>query len=353
LRNIEKLLAKCGLPRPMNLRSDDESGWMVPFALQATEICAAAGASFVILESPDMQAVAVQDEADVVGVYAGMFWMLCRLASLVAGSGVFPAMKGDVEPSWAPEIERSLRTPRELLEEKRPFDWAMESIGWQRAGERQILFYAVLALSFRFVVLHEVGHIANDHGARRMRSGTDALLVDRPGPQLLDPEEAVRSQARELIADGFAFQHTIKTFNNELAGGSHLELAQIVRERLAPDAPALISFALSVIFLYFRLSDRSDWQSVPINRLSHPPAPFRMKALLALLVETKPLGIDEATAAAIISGTMVSGDALMSVMLNIFPQPDWIKQISTSAHDRHFGQLYNEFPNWSGRLPRN
>ncbi len=348
--NIEELLSRCDLPRPMDVRPDDPSGWMVPFAIQAQEICAAAGATFVFLESEDMQAVAVQDERDVVGVYAGMFWMLCRLAALVARSGVIPAMKGEVEPSWTPEVERSLRTPRQLLEEKRPFNWAMESIGWKQAGERQILFYAVLALSFRFVVLHEVGHIANDHGHRRMRSGSGALLVDRPGPRLLDREEAVQSQARELIADGFAFQHTIVSFNNELSNGSHLELAQIVRERLTPDAPALINFVLSVVYLYFRLSDRSDWRSAPIDRLSHPPAPFRMKALLALLVETKPLGIDETTAATIISGTIPSGDALMSVMLDIFPQPEWIKQISTPAHDRHFGQIYKQFPNWWGRL---
>lgn len=350
--DIEELFRQGRLPRPMVVRPDDPSGWMVPFAIQAQEICAAAGASFVFLEGADMQAVAIQDQKNnVVGVYAGMFWMLCRLASLVAASGVFPAMKGVAEPIWTPELERSLQTPRDLLNEKQPFNWAIESIGWKEAGERQILFYVVLALSFRFVVLHEVGHIVNDHGRRRARSGTAPLLVDRPGPRLLEPKEAVQSQAREIIADGFAFQHTIKNFDNELSNGSHLELAQIVRERLAPDAPGLIGFALSVVFLYFRLSDLSDWQSAPINRLSHPPAPFRMKALFAVLVETKPLGIDEATAAALIKRTMAGGDALASVMFEIFPQREWIKQISTPAYDRHFGQIYKEFPNWLGRLP--
>lgn len=161
----------------------------------------------------------------------------------------------------------------------------------------------------------------------------------------------MRSQAREIIADGFACLHTIDTFNNELTIGGNHEMAQIIRERLAPNTPALIGFVLSVIFLYFRLSDRSDWQSLPVERLSHPPAPFRMKALFALLYEAKPLGIDEKTATSIISETMVSGDALMSVVLNTFPQPDWIMQISTSAHDRHFERIYEQCPNWSGRLP--
>jgi hypothetical protein len=334
----------------MDVGPEDQSGWMVPFAIQAQEMCEAGGATFVFLESADMQAVAVQDERDVVGVYAGMFWMLCRLASLVASSGVFPAMKGQIEPAWIPELERSSRTPRELLEERRPFNWALESIGWKQDPDRQILFYTVLSLLFRFVVFHEIGHIVNDHGRRRRRTGRDALLIDRPNPLLLDPNEALSSQAREVIADGFALTHTIKTFSQEMSSGSHLALAQIVRERLAPNASASIRFVLSVVYLYFRLSDRSDWQSVPIDRLSHPPAPFRMKALLALLVDLKPLGINESTAASIISQTMLSGDALMSVMLSIFPQPDWIKQISTPAHDRHFGQMYERFPDWTGRL---
>lgn len=350
---IEELLSKYRQPRLMVVRPDDQSGWMRPFEMQAQHLCGIIGTDFVFLESPVMQAVAIQDERSVVGVYAGMFWMLCRLASVVAGSGVFPAMKGDVEPEWKPEIRRSLKTPRELLEETVPFDWTMESIGWKQAGERQILFYAVLALSFRFVVLHEAGHIVNDHQLRRKVHGTDALLVDRPSPRLLNPEEGVRSQAREIIADGFAFLHTIDTFNNEQTNGGHLEMAQIIRERLTPDAPALIRFALSIIFLYFRLSDRSDWQSLPIERLSHPPAPFRMKALFALLHEAKPLGIDEATANTIILETMASGDALMSVVLNTFPQPYWIKQISTPAHDRHFERIYEHCPNWAGRLPTN
>jgi hypothetical protein len=76
-----------------------------------------------------------------------------------------------------------------------------------------------------------------------------------------------------------------------------------------------------------------------------------MKALLALLVETKPLEINKATAESIIRGTIASGDALMSTMLDIFPQPDWMRQISAPAHDRHFRQIYEHFHDWSGRLP--
>ena len=107
----------------------------------------------------------------------------------------FCRYQGVSESTWNPDLERSERAPRDLLNEKKPFDWQLESIGWKEAGERQILFHVVLSLCFRFVVLHEVGHIENDHGRRRVRTGDNLLLVDRPSPGLLQPEEASELKA--------------------------------------------------------------------------------------------------------------------------------------------------------------
>lgn len=348
--NIEEILQKYDLPHSMAVRHNDPSGWMTPFAVEAQGICSASQASFVFLESQKMQAVAVQDSLNLVGVYAGMFWILCRLASSVAAGGIFPTLQGVSEPTWKPDLERSLRTPRDLLDEGQPFDWELEKIGWSEAGERQILFHVVLSLCFRFVVLHEVGHIENDHSRRRQHTRNNLLLVDRPNPRLIQPSEAYESQARELIADGFAFQHLVRIFDNQLTQFSDLEYSRIIREHLVADAPSLIRFTLCIIFLYFRLSDRSDWHTTPLNRLSHPPAPFRMKALFALLIEAKPFGINEEQAGEIISETIVLGDALASVVFDVYPQPDWIKRISTPDHDCHFNKIYEQFGNWSGRL---
>lgn len=347
---IEAVLEKLELPRKMEVRPDDATGWMFPFAVEAEQICAAAGVDFVFLESPVMQAVAVQDDCDIVGVNAGMFWMLCRLAALVARSGVFPAMKGEAQPSWEPEPARSLRTPRELLDETVPFDWQLESIGWKGDPDRQILFYAVLSVSFRFVVLHELGHLMNDHGRRKAKWNPQPLLVDRPGPRLVESQEALRSQAREIVADGYAFLKTVDLFHQSLECADTQEVARIIRERLAPDAAALIRFVLSILFLYFRILDRSDWMRLPIDRLTHPPAPFRMKAIFGLLIDNRPLGIDKDTAIAIILQAKEAGDALMSVMLDIYPEPHWLGQISTLENDRHYERIYTECFNWFGRL---
>lgn len=336
----------------MTVRADDQSGWLTPFAEEAQAICQANGASFVVLENRSINAVAIQDEVEIVGMYVGMFWMLCRIAAVAAERGVFPAMKGENKPVWAPELIRSVKTPRTLLKEGDPFVWAIEGVGWRDAPERQMLFYLVLKILFNFIVFHEVGHLRNDHGRRKKSILSSPFLMDHRSPPLIDPEKAIPSQAREIIADGFAFQNTFATLKSMLSDGDELELIKIYKKRLFTSEVEEVTFVLTIINLYFRISDRSDWHSQPIDRLSHPPAPFRMKAILALLIEDKNLGIDESTLLNSIRGAVMSSDALMSVMLDIYPNPNWLREIETPAHDRHFKRLYEEFPRWRGRLMR-
>lgn len=347
---IDKILKKYGQPQVMTVRPDDQSGWLVPFAEEAEAICRANGATFVVLESTSMNAFAIQDEIEIVGMYAGMFWILCRVAAVAAESGVFPAMKGEVEPIWAPCSMRSIQTPRFLLQEADPFVWAIESAGWRDAPERQMLFYLVLKLLFRFVVFHEIGHLRNDHGRRRQSTISSALLMDRRAPPLIDPEKAIPSQAREIIADGYAFQNTFTTLKMMLLEGDEFELIQTYKKRLFNSENDTITFVLTIIYLYFRISDRSDWNSQPIDRLSHPPAPFRMKAILALLIEDESFGVDERILINVIQSAVMGGDALISVMLNVHPNPNWMKDIDTPAYNRYYEKLFDEFPHWSGRL---
>lgn len=349
---IDQILKKYKLPRSMAVRPDDNTGWLVPFAMDAEAMCGpnavASGAQFAFIEGYEMQAVAIQDEnGEIFGMYAGMFWMLCRLASSIAGSGIFPAMEGGEEPSWAPDLTKSLRTPRELLDEKTPFDWQLEAAGWKQHPQRQMLFYVVLSILVRFVLLHEVGHLHHDHGRRRPAS---AMVVDQVAPSLLEPSEAIPSQAREILADTFALSALVKILDRELSEKAGLEMTKIIREKLMPDQAALVQFVITVVYLYFRLSDRSDWEALPIDRLSHPPAPFRMKALFAALLEDPPLDLTEREAAKAVQAASYAGDAVMSVVLGIFPKPFWFETISGPDHDRHFVRIYEEFPNWYGPI---
>lgn len=344
---VDSVLEKRGLKRIHDVRVDDQSAFMFPFNEEGRSICSKYNSDiyFVFIESLEMQAVSIDDEVKICGMYAGMFWMLCRLASVIAGGGVFPAMLGGEEPSWSPDELKLKMTPREILEEGRSFDWDFESVVWKGYPERQMLFYIVLGLLFRFVVFHEIGHLYNKHCDKR-RAGAIRMLVDSIGPKIIDPKDAIPSQARELVSDHFAMIRTIELLNQELALKADLNMTKILRERLMPDRSSLVRFALTIICLYFRLSDRSDWQQCAVNTLSHPPAPFRMKALFSALIENPTLGLTEQEASDVIRGVTVQADVVMSVVLNIQPNPHWFDAISTPQHDSHFSTLCREYTKW-------
>jgi hypothetical protein len=115
---INRILSKREISSVMTIRPDDQSGFILPFHVEATEICKQFSALFVFVEKESMQAYAIQDEGiNIVAINAGMFWMLCRIASKVANSGVFPAMAGKDQAQWNPDIDKSIKIPRMLLQE--------------------------------------------------------------------------------------------------------------------------------------------------------------------------------------------------------------------------------------------
>jgi len=351
--DINRILYRNNVSTAMTVRTDDPTGWLVPFCSEARAFCEQSEAHFAFVESVEMQAVAIQDEGvDVVAMYAGMFWVICRLAAAVANSGVFPTMAGEKEPAWKPDPVKTSQVPRKLLQEGTQFDWELESAGWKDHPERQILFYAALSILFRFVLFHEIGHLRNDHGRRRKARSLSPVQVDAVNSFARQCEEAIPSQAREIIADSFALKMTLEVLDREMSLKADLEMTRILRDKLMPDQEALVRFVLIVVYVFFRISGGSNWHEIPLDRLSHPPAPFRMKALMAALLEHRHLGISEEAAERSVREASAVGEAVMSVVLGIYPDPYWFQRISTPEYDAHFECLFQELPHWSGRLSR-
>lgn len=318
-------------------------------------MCRAGNADFVVLEGSTMQAFAAQDESDFVAMYAGMFWMLSRLAARVAASGAFSIMEGASDGIWTPDVSGSFQAPRELLEEGTAFDWELESAGWRDAPERVSLFYFTLDVLFKFVVFHELGHLHNDHGRRRTAAANQSVTnpivaIDRRGPPLVDRSEAIPSQAREIIADCTGLEMTLRTFANEWDINEDDDLTLVFREKLLLDKTSLVSFVLTIVNLYFRLSDRSDWQETPLDRLSHPPAPFRMKALIAYVWDCLPLGIDRTIAQNAVHKAREDGDAIKSLMPELSSAADSMLSVDTPEHTLHYQAIFDESVRWTGPL---
>ncbi|MGO6742105.1 hypothetical protein [Rhizobium ruizarguesonis] len=353
MKTISDILRSWKLPPPLKIRFDDPTGFLFPFHEEGMDICRAVPrpreCSFTFIESTGMQAVAVQDEIDIVGVYAGMFWMLCRLASSAATSGVFPAMVGGKEPEWKPDVNRSLRLPRDLLDEGKQFNWEAESATWKEYPERQMLFLVILNVLFRFVVNHEVGHIWNDHGRRRLGKAA-SLCIDSVEPSQITVDDPIAAQAREIIADSFAFKRTIEVLDRELELTAELKMTKIVREKLLPNRDEIASFVLIIVFLYFRVSDLSNWRGQARDTLTHPPAPFRAHALAAALLEHRHLGISEKSAGLAIQKASLGSAALMTVILGIYPDLHWLENVSGTQDKDHFQRIFEEIPNWHGPL---
>lgn len=352
--DISSFLLSKRQPQIMEDFSHDRSRYLSDFAERARKICRAENSDFVILQHSAMQAFAAQGPTNFVAMYAGMFWMLSRLAASVAASAAFPELEGALSEPHTPDPERSLRAPRELLNEATPFDWNLESVGWGTEPERVILFYFTLDILFKFVVFHELGHLHNDHGRRRGAVCNPAevgeiVAVDELGPLLLDDNQGVQSHAREIIADCTGLEMTIRTFSGEWELNKDDELNEVFR-KVIYDEISLIIFILTIINLYFRLSDRRSWNDKPLTSLSHPPAPMRMNILYAYIVENWPLGIDATAAKSANQGAHEQADHIMSLALNVFRAPDWAQRAQTPEWSAHYRLIHEESKNWTGPL---
>lgn len=350
MAEIGDILVAHRLPPRLDYRSMPLNPWFALCEQEGIGLSAhglsPARVQFCFYESAGIQAVAIQEPGNLAAMSAGMFSMLCRLSATITSKGIMPSMGRTLGPNWQPDISNSILPVRDLLDPTVPFDWLVESAGWVDDPERSTLFYFLLSTMFRFVVVHELGHIAYDHPRRRRVQSAASMFADGDIQTLLTPTEALPSQAREAAADAFAFRRLLEILDRELLIKKDHTVAKIVRAYLAPDNIALASYALTALYLYFRMSDRADWIAVPLDTLSHPPAPFRLKLLCAHLIENSFLGVREPDALAAVRKAVISGDAIMSVALNSFPNPQWFEALESKAFDDHFAVLSQEVPQW-------
>ena len=348
---IAEICAKYRLPYPMTVPVRDPSAFMFPMGLQAQDLCQLYGARFVFLESPTINAVALQDtDFQMVGVHAGMFWMLSRIAARVVRSGAFVNVGRKPEPVWNPGYGRTSVGPRALLDDMKPFDWQAENADIADDPDRTILFLLILRTLFFFVVLHEIGHLSNDHGLRRKSGTTRPLMIDGASATKGNNGHGTASHAREMIADGFAFLATIRLTHQAATDARKDKVLHDWHQKIMPTNADLTRVVLLIVDLYFRMTDQFYNSDHQLLDRTHPPAPFRLKGVLATVLENPPLGTTEAEIAKILNGIVGLGDAVASIALDIFPNPDWLTSISTRSFDSHFQAIYSAVPDWWGKI---
>lgn len=296
---------------------------------------------FCFSADPRVQAYAIYDDQAII-LSAGMFDLLCKLTASMVSSGLYPAVGTPSVAAWNPDINNNLLSVRGLLAGG-IFNWN-DAPSWSCDPDRMELFFQLLRTMLRFVVLHEIGHLWHRHGERHQAG--HRLEVDSGAPKLLSPKQAMESQARELIADQFALRLLLRGQHGEIQENLADKSANNLRHTILASPSAEIAFSLLAIYCYFYAVDRQDWSATDVHLYSHPPAPFRLKALIADLLEFGALGIPPQECEDVISDAYLAANASIAMTFCRFPDLNWMTSMSDQNLSEHFANLHKQIPNW-------
>lgn len=268
--------------------------------------------------------------------------MMCRLCAAVVSSGMFVNF-GEATIAWKPEEETTKPVAHALRNDF--FDWVGGYYPWRDDPERLQLFVFLLTEVHRFVLLHEAAHILHQHG-RSEPGNVLGTVVDGGVP--LEPDEATAADkmARELVADAEAFHLHFRLLDARFAAPDD-EMAKLLHEKLVSSPRERLRMTLVAAFMVFQLLDYREWSIETARRRSHPPAPFRMKAIYATASELKHPDlsrdvIDDEIIAARLLGTMV-----VDIALDRLPQLGWMRQVDGAEFDLMFARIYEDMHKWA------
>lgn len=338
--NIVEALSKAGLDIQMDVQNTPNE-WYRHAEFEAKQLCAEFKPAlyFTFNCNPELQAYAIH-KTNLVVVTAGLFDFLCRLADRIVSKGLFSEIGQPTKQTWMPDPERSAKTARELIRGK-PFD--SDSATWKGDAERESLFFYLLLTMFRFVVLHEIGHLLHRHGERR--GGVAATMdIDTVQPLLLAEETALDAQARELVADKFAMDALQIILEAEIERIENTPFTSNLGKKLLDSQQKRLQFLLQAVFVYFSAIDRLPGGSAEKAILmSHPPAAFRLVTIAATAAEKHQ---DEMDHNNLLAATII-GDSLIAVALDRKPDPDWLIHMQNPLFKKHYKKLYARVPYWT------
>lgn len=285
----------------------------------------------------------------VVVMSAQMFNMLCLVAECVVAKRAFPHVGNVPEGSWTPDPENSFRVIRQDLG-RRTFSWSEASTSeWVRNPTRMNLFFYVLLVLARFVVLHELGHIWHEHGARN--ESLNSFEVDEMGGPTgaLTQDKALASQARELVADDFALNSLLEIQEHELTLKADTDFVKTLVPQLLKTRQQRYDFLLQMIHLYFTVMDRPDWEQFDLSAMSHPPAPMRLFALHLQAANSGFIKTTKRSASKRTAAFILAADALPCFLFNRYPSL-WQTRGDVSSFSRRFEEIYPALRAWQRRL---
>lgn len=270
--------------------------------------------------------------------------MMCRLCAAVVGAGMFIKF-GNPEVKWSPEL-----VPPETVADALGggfFHWSDAYAPWRADPERLQLFVFLLVQVHRFVVLHEAAHIVHGHGVLRADGSMDTM-IDGESRAAEEEAGALDSQARELVADAEAFHLHFRLLEHEFSAPDLDPMRELLAQKLVPTPRERLRATLLSAFMVFQLLDRRRWSLKTARLSTHPPAPFRLKAIYGAALKLKHPEIDGRALEDEVLYSSYLGSAVVDIGLNRLPQLHWLRSVEGEEFDELFARIHARMSNWAG-----
>ncbi|MEK7453679.1 MAG: hypothetical protein AABZ76_02060 [Pseudomonadota bacterium] len=338
-------LSRFGLGPRLDTRAMPDNPWLACLEWDAVQVLAAVSKTesiaFAFTESMYLQAGASTASRQIL-VSGSLGDMLCRLCAAIVGAGVFIKL-GNPSVEWTPETGAA--SVRSTLDSE-PFRWSPAFIPWHGDEERVQLFLFLLVQAHRFVLLHEAGHILHRHGPSAEPRGHGAIIDGRESSEA-DEAAAASSMARELVADAEAFHLHFQLLDHQFAQAAGEPMGALLAEKLVGTPRERLRMTLLSAFLIFQILDYRTWSIETARLRTHPPAPFRVKAIYATAVDLKHPGITQQELIEEIGYARLLGSVVVDVGLNRLPQLSWLNQVDGTEFDELFLRIYAEMHKWA------
>lgn len=296
-------------------------------------------------------------ELSTVVIYKGMLNFIFRTASLAAAVTPCPTQApAEAARPWAQNVAWWL--------EEGEFYFDDERYWWLQSPDRRSVFDFYAENIFRFVVLHEIGHLHNMHGARRKKPLGRQFPV--PAPGLSDGEkndstglgivdncsvsedgEDFSRHIREVVADTYAFQF----FLHGLIEGLTEPDSQTDDSDDAANAIKIASVivALNFVQLYFWLSDAmpSTRTEFVLDGEKYPPHAFRMQVIESALLEHGNRILPVARIQASLEQAMKQ---TLTISANVAGTEDflaWRTKLRDPVFFEHYAKICQGVPSWA------
>ena len=293
---------------------------------------------FLFVDSQRRQAVAIHVQ-EVVLVYRGMVDYLLNLASMLSVVTSIPASVDNISTPWYANPTDWLRIS--------PFDRVNKSYWWLHSNHHKLLFNFYLKNLFRFIVLHELGHIHHKHGWRRKSTNPNDSGIEHVAPNVheiyqrhesLGDVNRIAKHAREIVADIFAFCELINICRKETT-----DPAEDVRS-LAPIACGFAT-SLCVVGPYFWGMGLVNEMNEDVQTNPYPTHAFRLHAIesdaLRLADE-----INFSHGLEILYSAMITTASQIEKISGDQSYLNWRSKMNDPLHGEHYDLIIDEKRYW-------